>query len=82
MAAHYVNPSGPPPERRGPPIPGEDSIVDIVPFVPIRCRSCGRDKPRTYGQRGRVRYHECECGHRYRSLELPPSQLDEIDLTP
>lgn len=93
MAAHYLNPSGPPPERRGPPIEGEDDAVPIVPFVPVRCPSCGEDahdldadqagggrrrKPRMYGRRGRVRYHFCECGVRFRSLEIPPSEVGDL----
>lgn len=81
MAAHYVNPSGPPPERRGPPIEGEADAIAIVPFVPVRCKSCGSGKPRTYGQRGRIRYHECgECGLRFRSFEMPPSEIGDIEL--
>lgn len=79
MAAHYyVNRTedGEPPRRRSP-IPHAEDAVAIVPFVPWRCPSCGDSKPRHYGQEGRVRYHECrECGLRYRSIELPPSEIE------
>jgi hypothetical protein len=73
---HIVINSVPDPQepRRGPPIEGENEALACVPFVPWRCPVCGSTKPRTYGQRGRVRFHEC-CGGRFRSVELTPEQL-------
>jgi hypothetical protein len=65
-------------EPRGRPIPGESDAIACVPYVPWRCPRCGDAKPRTFGQRGRVRYHECSCGLRYRSLEIPPEDLDDL----
>jgi predicted RNA-binding Zn-ribbon protein involved in translation (DUF1610 family) len=51
----------------------------LVPFVPFRCPSCGRHKPRTGHVRGRVRYHQCQaCGTRYRSLEMPAAAVREF----
>lgn len=53
-----------------------DDRLPIVPFCPFRCPRCGRSKPFTYGQKGRIRYHRCqECGTRYRSLELGRGDL-------
>lgn len=50
--------------------------VVLVPFVAFRCPHCGARKPRTYGQRGRMRWHRClACDRRYRSLELEPADL-------
>jgi hypothetical protein len=80
MAAYYVNPE-PGPERRpsrSPPIPGADEAIAVVAFVPWRCPSCGDTKPRTYGRQGVVRYHECECGLKFRSIELPQDELIEV----
>lgn len=54
-----------------------------VPFVPWRCPSCGDGKPRTYGQRGRVRYHQCQlCLLRFRSLERFPKSVAELMTSP
>lgn len=48
-----------------------DDNTPAVPFLPFRCPRCRALKPRTYGQRGRVRYHLCaECKTRYRSVEV------------
>jgi predicted RNA-binding Zn-ribbon protein involved in translation (DUF1610 family) len=59
----------------GPP-PSDDSLP-MVPYVPFRCPSCGRHKPRTENVRGRVRRHTCmACGTRYRSLEMPAGAVD------
>ena len=78
MAAHYVTQHGDEPERKLPPIPGAEDAIACVPFVPWRCPSCGDGKPRTYGQRGLVRYHECrECGLQFRSLEMRGDDLGE-----
>lgn len=74
MASFPMNPGDRSP-RRGPPIEGEADAVAIVPFVPWRCPSCGDTKPRTYSQRGRIRYHLCPCGLRFRSLEMSPECL-------
>lgn len=53
-----------------------------VPFVPVRCPRCRARKPRTYGQDRRIRYHECQkCGHKYRSLEVPPNQVYGFSMT-
>lgn len=61
-----------------PPTPLDDRLP-IVAFVPFRCPKCGACKPRTYGQRGRVRYHICsECQTRYRSLEVPPADAPSV----
>jgi hypothetical protein len=63
-------------------------FVPVVAFVPFRCPTCGRHKPRTYSVRAfpglrTVRYHKClACGQKYRSFEFcaeeittpPPSQ--------
>jgi hypothetical protein len=55
--------------------PDED-YVPAVPYVPFRCPSCGKHKPRTYSVRANagqrtVRYHRClSCGVKYRSFEL------------
>jgi len=50
-----------------------------VPYVPWRCKQCGDTKPRTYGQRGRVRFHECKrCGLFFKSLEIDPDQLGDL----
>lgn len=79
MAAYYVSPSEP--ERRGKPIEGEGDAIAAVPFVPWRCPKCGDYKPRTYSQRGRVRYHQCQqCSLRFRSIEVDPDKLRELDL--
>lgn len=52
-----------------------DDSLRAVAFVAVRCPRCNAAKPRTYGQRGRVRYHKCQqCGTKYRSIEMP---LDE-----
>ena len=67
-----------PEPRRGPPIEGEELAVLCVPFCPWRCPRCGSAKPRTYGQRGRVRFHKC-CGLYFRSIELTPDQLRDLD---
>lgn len=78
MAAYYVNKPAdtPQPARRGPPIEGEDESVAIVPYLPWRCPACGDPKPRTRGQRGRVRYHQCQaCGLPFRSLEITASEV-------
>ncbi len=83
MAAHYVKQSDETPERaahRGPPIPHENEAVPCVPFVPWRCPSCRDDKPRTYGRRGRVCYHQCKCGTVYRSIEIDPETLRDLDI--
>lgn len=49
----------------------DDDRLPIVPFVPFRCPSCGRHKPRTYGQKGRKRFHRClHCNTKYASFEL------------
>lgn len=61
------------------PIPREELAVACVPFVPWRCPSCGDTKPRTYGARGRVRYHECRCGTFFRSIELDPAALEGLE---
>jgi hypothetical protein len=56
---------------------GEEDMLPLVPFVPFRCPSCGRHKPRTGRVSGRVRYHQClACGTRYRSLEMPAGAVD------
>lgn len=71
----------PEPDRRHPPIPNEEKAIACVPYVPWRCIRCGNLKPRTYGQRGRVRYHQCpECGVFYRSVEIDPGMLSDLDL--
>lgn len=87
MAAHYLNPhrlpldQSPPMAPRRPPVEGEAEAVAIVPFVPWRCPSCGDSKPRTYSQRGRVRYHQCQaCQLRYRSIEISAADLAEHPL--
>lgn len=46
-----------------------------VPFIAWRCPTCGNAKPRTYGRKGRVRYHECQCGTNFRSVEYEGQQL-------
>lgn len=80
MAAYYVSKPGDQPPRKGPPIPGEDEAVACVPYVPWLCPSCGERSPRTYGQRGRVRYHLCSCGLRFRSIEIAPDQIGDADV--
>lgn len=78
MAPHVIHRPEDEDDRRprGRPIPREEDAVDVVPFVPWQCRSCGSKKTFTYGQRGRTRYHECrECGLCYRSIELPPDEI-------
>lgn len=78
MAAYYVNrPAGEDDGRRRAPIPNREAAVACVPFVPWACPSCGNTKPRTYGREGRVRYHECECGLYYRSMELNSDELKD-----
>lgn len=47
----------------------------VVPFIPWRCPSCRSTKPRSYGQRGRTRYHRCQaCGCEFLSRELDPAE--------
>lgn len=81
MAPYYVKKPGelpPPTPISGPPIEGEDECVAVVPFVPWRCPRCGNPKPRTCGQRDRVRFHHCQsegCDLRYKSVELSAAQL-------
>jgi hypothetical protein len=66
--------------RSGPPVDHERDAVACVPFVPWRCPSCGDNKPRTYSKRGRVRYHQCSCGLFFRSIEIDPDKLKQLDL--
>lgn len=63
-----------------------DSVfVPVVPFIPFRCPTCGRHKPRTYSVRAMpglrtVRYHRCmACGQRYRSFEY---RAEEVKMPP
>jgi hypothetical protein len=51
--------------------------VHVVPTVRWACPRCGNKKPRTYAQHGRVRYHACPCGEKFRSLEMNPADLAE-----
>ena len=59
----------------------DDDHVPAVPFVPFRCPSCGKHKPRTNAVRSRpghrtVRYHRClACGQKYRSFELRADEM-------
>lgn len=78
MAPYVVNPP-PEPDPRRRPIPNEDLAIACVPFVPWRCHRCRSTKPRTYGQRGRVRFHFCrECDYYFRSIEIDPDQLGDL----
>ena len=53
--------------------PGDD--LGVVPYVPFRCPRCGA-VPRTYGRRGRTRYHRCrDCSGKFHSLEISPSDV-------
>jgi len=53
-----------------------ETLAATVPFVAVHCPSCAATKPRTYGVRGRMRWHRCQdCGLRFRSWELRPQQL-------
>lgn len=80
MAPHYLIPDQPDPPRRGPLIEGAEDAeaIPCVLFVPWRCPSCKGTKPRTYSQRGSVRYHLCPCGVRFRSREVPASVIEEL----
>jgi hypothetical protein len=65
--------------RQRPPADQDAERSPVVPFVPFRCPHCGAVHPRTYGQRGRTRYHRCRaCLRLYRSLEIDPDDLGEL----
>lgn len=70
MAPQYVT--------RFPPEDDADVYVHAVPFVPWRC-ACGSTKPRSYGQRGVVRFHVCsDCGLKFRSVEIDPDEVRKL----
>lgn len=53
-----------------------DDRLPIVPFCPWRCPHCGRSQTKTYGQRGRLRYHRCTyCRTKFRSVEIAERDL-------
>lgn len=77
---YFVSTPGPPRDPSQRPVEGEDEAIAIVPFVPWRCPKCGSTSPRTYGQRGRYRYHLCApCGLRFRSIELGPQHVKDLE---
>lgn len=56
--------------------PPDDAVMQVTPYVPVRCPGCGKSKRETYGVTGRVRYHHCaDCGINFKSIEYPPSQV-------
>ena len=43
--------------------------TDCILFIPLRCPKC-RSKKITFANKdGRLRYHTCECGHKFKSIE-------------
>lgn len=77
MSPYFVTQPG---DERRRAIPNEERAAVCVPFVPWRCARCGSTKPRTYGQRGRIRFHRCSCGLFFRSIELGPEQVKRLEI--
>jgi uncharacterized protein (DUF983 family) len=64
--------------RRAPDDELDDQGVEllVVPYVPVRCPSCGRHKVFTYAVRGAIRWHRCQlCGQRYKSQEMAAADV-------
>ncbi len=56
----------------------DNDRIPAVPYVPFRCPNCQKMNPRTYGTRGRMRYHKCQsCGVKYRSFEVSRDQVKD-----
>ncbi|HHI78862.1 MAG TPA: hypothetical protein ENK02_02655 [Planctomycetes bacterium] len=58
-------------------LPFEEDWV-VVPFIPLRCPSCGSTKLKTYGaSRNRLeRYHKCRVCHlQFKSVEFDPKNF-------
>jgi len=51
--------------------PTEDEFRrPTVKFLPVRCPNCGSKKQRSYGTKGRLRYHQCrKCELKFKSIE-------------
>lgn len=60
----------------------DSDFYPTVPRVPPRCPRCGKNRARCTGQNrsGVTRYHRClSCGQRFRSMEVEPPSLDQVD---
>lgn len=53
--------------------------LPVAPFVPVLCPRCRESKPITYGQSGRLRYHQCKrCGDRFKSWQIDPGEAESL----
>lgn len=43
--------------------------TDCVIYIPLRCPVCRSVEVKFANKDGRLRYHICECGHRFKSIE-------------
>lgn len=63
------------PERKAAPSPAVLPIEDNEPtehgvtWRPVRCPLCNSKKCPVYKSAPPVRYHKCECGHDFKSIE-------------
>lgn len=59
-------------ESRGDVVPAINApapLEQAIMYVPIRCPACASKEVRVTSKQGRIRYHKCACGHKFKSIE-------------
>lgn len=58
-----------------------DDSLRAVPLVLPQCPRCGSLEQRTYGTKGRVRYHRClKCETGFRSIQMTHAEAKAFEV--